>query len=440
MLDTADISQTLDTDMPESPAAISADATQAINDLSERIQRLIEPLNAPVFLKQIFCQTLDWQYINQPMPMTLLPESARGGLAEAHIIAQCEDIRLCYLRADSSEISASDQHPMLQRLSRAWPQVVVAFANFGQDQLDLAIRDLSGALHRISLDRSLFGPGELAQALYALRAFDITGDEPPVQMEVVERLERQFKRLPQRLRERHGLRSSPLEREVQRHRLLDRREEGNLRSQFNAGERHPDRDKLVLANLRLAISIAYRFRGRGLDWEDLLQVGVLGLMRAADKFDPSLGYKFSTYATWWVRQHMGRAVDESAHLIDLPAYCGRLVRRYRSLVRDHLLYFGCRPTDAEVQDYFELDHDQWIVLRQTIAAATTPRMLDTVADCTGEWVRPAYGHFRERTFNEDRLVMQNDRASAVELTIQKCLDPAQWGNYSSQVWARGRYA
>jgi RNA polymerase sigma factor (sigma-70 family) len=79
-------------------------------------------------------------------------------------------------------------------------------------------------------------------------------------------------------------------------------------------------DQLVLSNLRLAVSIAKRYTGHGLDLADLVQEGTIGLMRAADKFDYSLGFKFSTYAIWWVKQAISRGLADKARTIRLPVY------------------------------------------------------------------------------------------------------------------------
>jgi RNA polymerase primary sigma factor len=105
----------------------------------------------------------------------------------------------------------------------------------------------------------------------------------------------------------------------------DKRERARLCRQIKAG--YAARDHLIMANTRLVISIAKRYRGQGVPFQDLIQEGNLGLMRAADKFDPDRGYKFSTYATWWIRQAVTRALADQGRTIRLPVHMGESIRK-----------------------------------------------------------------------------------------------------------------
>jgi RNA polymerase sigma factor (sigma-70 family) len=305
---------------PADNPPVYAAATRAIDALSDRIQALVESADAPTLLKKLFCQTLDWEYVNHPVPLDALPQAARADVAEATVVARHEGLRLCHLRMARSELVAGDQRKPMDRLARAWPGVLVAFSNYGQDQVDFSYRSADGRLVRFSLDRSLFGAAELAQAVYAMRAFDLKADEPAPQLEVAERLERQLKRVPRRLRRRRGLDRDPFWRELPRHKLLTAAEEQKLRRQFQPGQRSAARDKLILSNLRLVVWMAYRYRHSGVEMSDLIQDGICGLIQAADKFEPSRGFKFSTYATWWIKQSVTRAIADRGRTIRIPVH------------------------------------------------------------------------------------------------------------------------
>src|SRR5215208_2020720 len=135
-----------------------------------------------------------------------------------------------------------------------------------------------------------------------------------------------------------------------RHRILSREEEAELSARIREGDQAAW-EELVRCNLRLVVSIARRYVGRGLDFADLIQEGNLGLMRAARGFDAAFGTKFSTYATWWIKQAIGRAISNKASLIRLPVHAAD-EERVLNGARDRLqAAIGREPSMEELSGF-----------------------------------------------------------------------------------------
>jgi RNA polymerase primary sigma factor len=154
-------------------------------------------------------------------------------------------------------------------------------------------------------------------------------------------------------------------REIGRGKLLTKDEEVELAKQIEAGS-EAARRRMTEANLRLVVSIAKKYQGRGMPLLDLIQEGNLGLLRAVQKFDHRRGFKFSTYATWWIRQAVLRAIGDQARTIRLPIHVGdqtnKLVR-VSDRLRDAL---GRQPADEEIGEEMGLTAAEVEALRHTM--------------------------------------------------------------------------
>ena len=154
--------------------------------------------------------------------------------------------------------------------------------------------------------------------------------------------------------------------------LLTHGEEIDLSLRAKAGDRRA-RQRLIEKNLRLVVSVAKKYRGYGLPFEDLIQEGNIGLMKAVEKFDPERGFRFSTYATWWIRQAVQRAVADKGRTIRVPVHMTEKIRKVSRALSELAVEFERDPTEEEVARRLGWDTDE---VRLTMSAMPDATSLD----------------------------------------------------------------
>lgn len=209
---------------------------------------------------------------------------------------------------------------------------------------------------------------------------------------------------------------SPLD-EIGRHKVLTREQEQALFRIYDETRDPEARDKIVQCNLRFVIRIAQHFKGRGIPLEDLVQEGAIGLIEAVDKFDRTLGFRFSTYAAFWIRQSIQVAVRQRGSLIRIPVRKSRQLGFLAEIVQEYRSVHGRPPTEEEVAGRLDITPDK---ARELARLSDTVLSLDAPVDEEGSPLMDLIPDRDATSVHEH--VLEGERSEKIERALDLLTD------------------